>query len=108
MRLFLRIVLAVVCGGFAILTGVAAASQLRKGVRREASFSMLAGAALLIAAVVCNLLSVTFDWLLAVGGSVLVFCSAFYNGKKGGEFHLQHHVIRLALCMVFVAGFALL
>lgn len=108
MRLLLQIVLAVICGGFALLTGVAGASQLCKGVRREASLAMLAGAALLIAAVVCNLLSVTFDWLLAVAGSVLVFCSAFYNGRKSGEFHLRHHLIRFAICMVFVVGFALL
>lgn len=108
MKLFFQIALAVVCGGFAILTGIAGASQLCKNVRREASLAMLAGAALLVAAVACNLFSVTFDWLLAVAGSVLIFCSAFYNGKKGGGFHLQHHVIRLALCLVFVVGFALL
>lgn len=108
MRLFFQIVLCAVCGGFALFTGIAGASQLRNGIRREASLAILAGAALLIAAVVCNLFSVTFEWILAVAGSVLIFCSAFYNGKKGGQFHLRHHVIRLALCLVFVVGFALL
>lgn len=108
MRLFFQIALWVVCGGFAVLTGIAGASQLRKGVRREASLAMLAGAALLIAAVVCNLLSATFDWPLAAGGSVLVICSALYNGKKSGEFHFWHHITRLGLCLLFVAGFGLL
>lgn len=108
MRLFLQIVLSAACGGFAVLTGIAAISQLRSGARREAALTMLAGAALLIAAVVCGVLSVWIDWLLAVAGSVMIFCSAFYNGRKGGDFHLRHHVIRLGLCMVFILGFALL
>ncbi len=108
MRLFLQILLWVVCGGFAVLTGVAAVSQLRSGTRRGAALAMLAGAALLIAAVICGIFGLSFDWLLAAAGSVLIFCSAFYNGKKGGEFHLRHHVIRLGLCLVFVIGFCLL
>ncbi len=108
MRLFFQIALWVICGGFAVLTGVAGASQLRRGIRQEASLVMLLGALLLIGAVVCGILSCTIDWLLAVAGSVLIFCSAFYNGKKSGEFHLQHHVIRFALCAVLILGFILL
>lgn len=108
MRLFFQIVLSAACGGFALLTGIAAVSQLRSGVRRESALPMLAGAALLIAAAVCGILSTWFDWLLAVAGSVMIFCAAFYNGRKSGEFHLRHHVIRLGMCMAFVIGFILL
>lgn len=108
MRLFLQIVLFAACGVFSVLTGVAAVSQLRSGVRREAALTMAVGAALLLAAAVCGAFSLWFDWLLAVAGSVLIFCSAFYNGRKSGEFHLRHHVVRFAICLAFAAGFALL
>lgn len=108
MRLFFQVLLWIACGGFAVLTGVAAVSQLRSGTRREASLAMLAGAVLFLAAVVCGILSLPMDWLLAVAGSVLVFCSAFYNGRKSGEFHPRHHVIRLGLCALLTVGFILL
>ncbi len=108
MRLFFQIVLWAVCSGFAILTGVAAVSQLRSGTRRGASLAMLAGAVLFLVSVVCGVFSVPWDWLLAVAGSVLIFCAAFYNGKKSGEFHLRHHIIRLGICVLLTVGFILL
>ncbi len=40
MRLFFQIVLAMVCGGFALLTGIADASQICKGVWREESLTL--------------------------------------------------------------------
>lgn len=98
-------ILSVLFGGLSML---AAITQLKADRNRRSPMIMTIGGVLLLAAVLFLLLHWEADWILALAGNAMICGSALYNGISGDNFHLQHHVIRIALALVLTAGFIFL
>ena len=47
------------------------------------------------------------DALSAVPGGLLICSAAYLNGKRSGNFHLSHHIIRGGIAVLLVVGFIL-
>ena len=88
----MKYVLYAVTALYAGLTFFAAFSQLKKAEKKTSYAAMAAGALILIAAIGLHLISIPFT-------------AAIYNGKKGGNFHITHHIIRFAVTLLLIAGF---
>lgn len=88
---------------YAALSMLAAIVQMRTQARRDTPIMMLGGGILMIAAALLP----GADWILALIGGALICAAAFLNGKRSGSFHIQHHIIRLALTMILVVGFVM-
>ena len=80
--------------------------QMKGGKRPASAPVMIAGSLLLIAAVACNIAEQRFDWIVAFLGCAGICAAAIMNGIKSGQLHIQHHVIRIALSVILVIGFA--
>lgn len=93
---------------YAVLCVVAAVSQLKSTRERGTPACMLLGSAVLLSAIVLQELAGGWGWLLAAAGGVMIFTAAFQNGRRGGSFHLRHHVIRGVFTALLVLGFLLL
>ena len=48
------------------------------------------------------------DWVIALPGCIAICAAAIWNGKKSGQLHLQHHIIRMAMSLLLIIGFAVL
>ncbi|MCM1105105.1 MAG: hypothetical protein NC409_13500 [Clostridium sp.] len=88
---------------YAALSMLAAIVQMRTQPRKDTPLMMLGGGILLIAAALIQ----KADWILAVIGGAMICAAAFLNGKRSGNFHIQHHIIRLALTLILVIGFVM-
>lgn len=104
-----NIVLALaVCGAavlFGVLHGIAAVSQLVKKKSPAPAILMLGGSLGVLAAAIDCLLGGSLDWLLMLLGGFAVCLAAVWNGKRAGNIHLSHHIIRAALAAVLVLSF---
>ena len=103
----MRIALCVVAALYALLSIVAAGAQLRTEKNRDTSLYMLSGGLFLFAAVLWYGIGMPLAWAAALGGCLLIGAAALINGKRG-EFHALHHVVRAALTVLLVLGFAVL
>ena len=103
----MNIVLCSVSGAFGGLSLFAAVYQLRTEKRSLSAALMIGGSLLLIAAVLLNLAKLQYDFVFALIGCTAICASAIRNGLKGGNFHIQHHIIRIVLSLVLVGGFVL-
>ena len=104
----MRIILCVVSVLFGGLSMTAALSQMKGEKKPVSAILMIAGSLSLLAAVVCNALEQRVDYMVALPGCAAICAAAILNGKKSGQFHIQHHIIRIALSLVLIVGFALL
>ncbi len=104
----MQYVLYVLTALYAVLCVIAAASQLKSAAKRDTPILMLLGSALLLCAVLFQVLWSAWGWLFAIAGGVLIFLAAFQNGRRGGSFHLLHHIIRGVITLLLVLGFLLL
>ncbi len=95
----------VLFGGLSLL---AAISQIKSEKRATPALIMVAGTLLLLAAVVCNRAGGRWDAFLAFFGCAAICAAALLNGVKSKQLHIQHHIIRIALSVILVAGFAVL
>lgn len=102
----MRILVDIVSAAFAILSLIAAVSQRK--TKETPHVIMASGAAVLLAAVVINVLNYGFDWIIGLIGAGIICAAAIWNGKRSGNFHIQHHVIRIVLSILIVAGFVFL
>ncbi len=93
---------------YALLPILAAGAQLRTAAKKDTSVLMILGGVLLLLSVGLELPALWDGWLIAALGGVCVCVAAFLNGRRSGSFHLQHHVIRLALTLLLVIGFYML
>lgn len=96
----------IICGItilYAGLSMLAAAAQLKTAARKDTPIMMLSGGLILIAAVFLK----STDWIAAIIGGALICTAAFLNGKRGGNFHASHHIIRLVITLLLVIGFVL-
>lgn len=104
----MNVVLCVVSIFFCGLSLIAAISQMRADKKSATAVLMIIGSVMLISAVICNLIKQQFDFVLALIGCAAICTAAICNGLKSGDFHIQHHIIRITLSLILVVGFALL
>lgn len=104
----MTVVLSIVSVIFGGLSLVAAVSQMRDDKKSTPTVLMIIGSAMLISAVICNLTKQPFDFVLALIGCAAICIAAICNGLKSGDFHIQHHIIRITLSLILVVGFVLL
>lgn len=104
----MKVILCIVSVLFGGLSLIAAVSQIKSDRKSVPALLMIAGSLLLIAAVICNLLGRPFDWIIALPGCIAICAAAIWNGVKGEQLHIQHHVIRIALSIILVVGFVVL
>ena len=104
----MNIALCIVSILFGGLSLIAAISQIKADRKSAPAVLMMIGSGMLIAAAICNLTKQQFDYILALIGCMGICAAAICNGLNSGNFHIQHHVIRIALSLILVVGFALL
>ena len=104
----MNIVLCIVSILFGGLSLIAAISQIKTEKKAMPAVLMVAGSVILISAVVCNLANQQFDFVLGLIGCAAICAAAILNGLKNGNFHLQHHIIRILLSLALTIGFILL
>ena len=104
------IILCAIAALFGLLHIIAAASQLGKKKKRRfvLNWTMIIGGLLMIQAVVLCVFGSTLDWASALLGGLLVCFAAFMNGRRGGNMHKIHHLIRGVIAAAIVVGFLLL
>ena len=95
---------------FGLLHIVAAASQLgkKKKKRYTLSWTMIIGGLLMIQAAVLCIFGSELDWGSALLGGLLVCFAALMNGRRSGNMHKVHHIVRAAIAVCIVIGFILL
>lgn len=101
----LRIFVCAAAALFSLLCMTAAGSQVVKAPK-PSHIVMALGSILLLCAVLVNALGSSLDWLAALLAGGLICGAAIQNGRSSGTFHLSHHVVRAALCVLLAAGFA--
>lgn len=90
---------------YAILSSIAALIQMKTSKGKATSLIMLIGGVILIAAIFLNILQIPYGWIAAISGGLAICAAAFINGKKSGNFHAIHHVIRFIVTALLVTGF---
>ena len=103
----MKIVLCIVSVLFGGLSLVAAVAQLKSEKSRSAPI-MIGGSLLLIVAAVFNLFGLKFDFVVAAVGCLAVCAAAIMNGKNSGQLYISHHIVRAALSVALIVGFAVL
>lgn len=93
---------------FGLLHIVAAASQLGKKKQYISHWTMIIGGLLMIQAVVLCIFGSALDWASALLGGLFVCFAALMNGRRSGNMHKIHHLIRAIIVVGLVIGFALL
>ena len=104
----MRIILCIVSVLFGGLSMIAAFSQMKSEQKPVSAILMIAGSLLLLATVMCNILGQRIDYILALPGCIAICAAAIWNGKKSGQLHIQHHIIRIALSIILIIGFVVL
>lgn len=104
----MRIILCILSLAFGALSMTAALSRIKAKEGELSHVIMSAGSVFLMGAVLFNILKFGIDWITALIGVVMICVAAVWNGKRNGNFHIQHHIIRIVLSAVLVAGFACL
>ena len=90
---------------FAALCMYGAACQLRNPLFRTPCWVMIGGGFVLMVAVAESLNGRSWDWPLAMAGCAAICIAAAWNGKRNGNLHLKHHVVRILFCGLLVAGY---
>lgn len=98
-------VLSVLFGGLSLIASIA---QMRTEKKANPAMIMALGAAALIAAVICDVCAQGMDVWLALAGCAAICYAAIWNGLRGGQLHIQHHIIRGLVSLALIVGFALL
>lgn len=104
----MKIILCIISAAFGALSMTAALSRIKAKEGELSHVIMSVGSGFLIGAVILNILKFGIDWIAALIGVVMICIAAVWNGKRNGNFHIQHHIIRIALSAVLVAGFVCL
>ena len=90
---------------YALLSMVAAGTQLRTADKKAAPAFMILGSILLLLTVGIEIAALPEGWAIALLGGGLIGIAAFLNGRRSGNFHLKHHVIRLGVTIVLILGY---
>ena len=97
-------VVSILFGGLSLLAAIV---QIIAEKKPMPAILMIIGSVILISAAICNFAGQQFDFVLALIGCTAVCFAAVRNGLKSGNFHIQHHIIRIAVSVVLTIGFIL-
>ena len=109
----MRIAVSVLAILFALLHIIAAAAQFRSKdpAARGSAVLMLCGGVALICSSVAHLINGSLwawqDPLSAACGFLLICFAAYLNGRRAGNVHLSHHLVRGGIAVLLVLGFVL-
>ena len=101
----MNIALCIVSILFGVLSLLAAIVQIIAQKKPMPAIIMIIGSVILISAAICNFAEQQFDFVLALVGCTAICFAAIRNGLKSGNFHIQHHIIRIAVSIVLTIGF---
>ena len=104
----LSIVLYILSIAFAALHCFAAASQIKADKKPFLGALMIIGSLILAGAVICGIAKQQYDFIFALFGCGLICFTAVFNGLKSGNFHIQHHIVRIAVSVILITGFIFL
>lgn len=105
----MRIVISVLAILFGMLHMVAAVTQFKSKdpAVRGLAIAMACGGIMLICAAVGHLAAGNLkasDAMFAAAGCLLICGAAYSNGKRSGNFHPVHHMIRGVIVVLLIVG----
>lgn len=108
----MRIVISVLAILFGLLHTIAARTQLRSkdAAARGLSIAMICGGVCVAVEAVAHLVGSDPGWMDALAcasGCLLICASAYGNGRRSGNFHLSHHLVRGGVALLLTAGIAI-
>ena len=97
---------------FGLLHIIAARTQLKSknAAARGFSIAMICGGVCVVFEAIAHLVGNNPGWMDALScamGCLLICFSAYANGKRAGNVHLSHHLIRGGIAVLLVTGFAI-
>ena len=93
---------------YALLSILAAGTQFKTADRKDAPVLMILGSILLLLTVAVEIMVLFDGWPIAILGGALICTAALLNGRRSGNFHLKHHVIRLGITLLLILGYYML
>lgn len=107
----MRIVIGILAILFGLLHIIAGLTQSRSKdpAARGFAIAMACGGVELICAAVVQLMGQLSGWqdaIYAAAGCLLICAAAYANGRRSGNFHLSHHIVRGMIAALLVAGVA--
>lgn len=102
-------IFALLFGGLHLIAGLTQA-KAKDPAARGFAISMVCGGIAVICAAIIHLmghLSGGQDVISAVTGCLLICAAAYANGRRSGNFHPAHHIIRGTAAVLLVAGIAI-
>lgn len=108
----MRIAVSVLAILFGLLHFIAALSQARSKdpAARGSAVMMLCGGIAVVCAAIAHLPGHhpgAIDAISIVSGSLLICSAAYLNGRRAGNLHLSHHVVRGGIAVLLAVGFIL-
>jgi len=108
----MRIVISVLAILFGVLHIIAACTQFRSKdpAARGFAVAMACGGLAAACAAIAHLTGANPGWtdaLTAATGCLLICAAAYANGKRAGNVHLSHHIVRGAVAVLLVVGFVI-
>ena len=110
----MRIAISVLAILFGALHIIAAATQFKSkdSAARGSAALMICGSILLAASAVAHIVyGSSGDRMVALSAAVCGFLpicfAAYLNGRRAGNVHLSHHLVRGGIAVLLVAGFAI-
>lgn len=89
---------------YAFLCMLAATLQMKTAKRKDTAVIMLGGGIFLIASVILHSMTWMYGWVAALIGGAFICVAAFLNGKRSESLHISHHIIRLIITILLIAG----
>lgn len=101
-------IFAALFGGLHFAAGLTQFKSKDPAARGFATAMTCGGIALICAAIIHLMggLSGGQDALSAATGCLLICAAAYANGRRSGNFHLSHHIVRGIIAVLLVAGVA--
>ena len=109
----MRIAVSVLAILFGLLHIIAARTQLKSSepAARGFAIAMLCGGVCVAFEAAAHLIGNNPGWIDALAcatGCLLICFSAYANGRRTGNVHLSHHIVRGTIAALLVAGFSIL
>lgn len=108
----MRIVIGVLAILFALLHIIAARTQLKSkdAAAQGLSIAMLCGGVCVAVNAIAHLAGDNPGWVDALTcavGCLLICVPAYENGRRSGNVHVSHHIVRGGIAVLLVVGFIL-
>ena len=108
----MRIVISALAILFGVLHIVAARTQLKStdSAAKSSAIAMLCGGVCTASMAVAHLIGGSTAWMdapMVAVGYLLICAAAYANGRRSGNLHLSHHIVRGTIAALLVAGFVI-